>query len=103
MVEAEARPPVGLLQQVLQQAGEVDEGVAQQEEHRDDGRHAVDVARSDAGRTDEYCERERPAGLAGPLEGAQDRDEVVVGDGLQEARRASERLQPGAWLGLGLG
>ena len=59
VVEAEARPPVGLLEDVLEQACEVDEGVAEQEEHCDDGCHAVDVTRGDAPGADEHLVRVR--------------------------------------------
>ena len=64
MVEAEARPPVGLLEDALQEHRGVDGGVAEEEEHGDDGRDDVDVAGEHAAEADEYGEGKGPSGLA---------------------------------------
>mmetsp|Transcript_41908 Transcript_41908/g.110740 ORF Transcript_41908/g.110740 Transcript_41908/m.110740 type:complete len:255 (+) Transcript_41908:1321-2085(+) len=90
VVELEARSPVGLLHQVLQQARRVDREVAQQEEHRDDRSDEVDLAREDAARGDAEGQDESELGLSLAAEAREDGHEVVVGDRLQQPRRAGE-------------
>ena len=74
----------------------VDGGVAHEEEHGDDGRDHVDISRGDAAGADDHRHGERAARLAAPLQLAQRGQQVVVGDGLQQPRRAGERLERGA-------
>lgn len=54
MVVLEPRSPVGGLEQGLQRAGEVDEPVAHEEEHGQQGREDVHVAQQDAALADRH-------------------------------------------------
>ena len=57
VVVFEAGPPVGCPQQRLQSAGQVDEAVAHEEEHGDDGSDLVQVTDQDTNFRDNCRER----------------------------------------------
>ena len=74
-------------QQGLEGAGEVDEAVADEEEHGDDGRHVVDLGDDDAHLGDADGQGDCRDGLAFVRhvgEAPQDGEDVVPGDGLQK-------------------
>ena len=58
MVVLEAGPPVGCPQQSLESAGQVDEAVAHEEEHGDDGSDLVQVTDQDTDLRDNCRENE---------------------------------------------
>ena len=60
MVVLEPRTPVRSLEQRLQSAGEVDEAVAHQEEHGQQGSEDVDVAEQDAALADHHRQEQGP-------------------------------------------
>jgi len=97
MIKLEARSPVGCSEEGLEGAGQVDEAVAHEEEHGEERRQVVDVAEEDAALADDHGEDERPRGLAARRrhgERRQERDDAVLGDGLQQPGRPRQRLQP---------
>ena len=87
------------LQYVLYEDGGVHCGVAEEEEHRDQRGDGVDVAEHDAAKGDHECGDERAPRLAAALEELEGGHQVVVGDRLQQPRRARQRLQASAERG----
>ena len=65
--------------------------------HGDDGCHQIQTGDEDAHLRDERGEQEGPGGLSGGRalpEGGQEGDQAVLGDGLEQARRTRQGLEP---------
>ena len=92
----EARAPRGTAQEGLDGARQVEEHVAHEEEHGEDGRDEVQVADEDGALGDEQRHQDRLDRLPARVHvvhGLQERDDAVLGDGLQEAGRANQGLK----------
>lgn len=96
MVVLETGSPVGRPQQGLQGTCKIDESVAHQEEHGQQGGEDVDISQEDSALADGHGEDEgscwlTTAGRGG--ERGQEWYDAIFGDGLQKSRSTGERLE----------
>ena len=103
MVAAERGPETGIVRDALVEARQIDGAVGHQEEHRDDGRDEIQVAREYPGLRDQEGDDDGAARLAGAAAAAaeelQAAEDAVAREGLEDAGGAHQAPQRGGQRG----